>query len=108
MSAPAAPTTTLEDLLDALAARRIARMPPTAWAQVAATFPETERHATGVAGALLIIRTPAGPAAVETPSDQEVVVRPLAEAEVRRFVTDRLAQYERMWEGCGCRIDYYR
>jgi len=108
MSASATRTTSLEDLLDALADGRIARMSPTAWAAIAATFPETERHATGVAGALLIIRTPAGPAAVETPSDQEVVVRPLADADVRRFVTDRLAQYERMWEGCGCRIDYYR
>jgi hypothetical protein len=109
MAAPTTRPTTPDDLLDALAAGRIACMPPAAWARLAGTFAEKERHTTGVAGVLLIVDTPAGPAAVETPSDQEVVVRPLADADaVRRFVTDRLARYERMWEGCGCRIDYYR
>ena len=24
-----------------------------------------------------------------------------------RFVAERMDQYERMWDGCGCRIDYY-
>jgi hypothetical protein len=37
------------------------------------------------------------------------VIRRLAdEAAAARFVADRLATYERMWDGCGCRIDYYR
>jgi hypothetical protein len=77
------------------------------WAAMAASFPEIERHATGVAGDLLIVRTGAGLAAVELPTDAERIIRPLADAEAaRRFVDERLAQYERMWEGCGCRIDY--
>ncbi len=25
----------------------------------------------------------------------------------RRFVEDRMETYERMWDGCGCRIDYH-
>jgi hypothetical protein len=24
----------------------------------------------------------------------------------QRFVDDRLATYERMWDGCGCKVDY--
>ena len=27
--------------------------------------------------------------------------------EARRFVDDRLEVYERMWDGCGCKIKYY-
>ena len=26
--------------------------------------------------------------------------------EANRLVDDRLAAYDRMWNGCGCRIDY--
>jgi hypothetical protein len=25
----------------------------------------------------------------------------------QQFVADRMAQYERMWDGCGCRVRYY-
>ena len=24
-----------------------------------------------------------------------------------RFVEDRLSDYERMWDGCGCKIEYH-
>jgi len=104
----ARPAATPADLLATLEAGRVARLPPDAWRHLSGSFTEVERYATGLAGDLLIVRTPAGLAAVETPSDREVVVRPLADpAAALAFVTDRLAQYERMWEGCGCRIDYY-
>jgi hypothetical protein len=26
----------------------------------------------------------------------------------QEFVTDRLAVYEKMWDGCGCKVDYYK
>ena len=49
-----------------------------------------------------------GFAALEQPAPDTWVVRRLGErAEADRFIQDRLAQYERMWDGCGCRIDYY-
>lgn len=90
-----------------LADGRIVRVSADAWTAIAASFPEVERHPTGVAGDLLIVSTETGLAAVERPTDAERVIRPLADAEAaRRFVDERLAQYERMWEGCGCRIDY--
>jgi len=79
------------------------------WDQVAPELPVLERHDTWLRGDLLIVRTPAGLAAVESPSPGERVIRRLAdEAAAARFVADRLATYERMWDGCGCRIDYYR
>jgi hypothetical protein len=42
----------------------------------------------------------------ETP-DREVLVRirPTREA-AEEFVAHRLETYERMWDGCGCKVDY--
>jgi hypothetical protein len=42
----------------------------------------------------------------ETP-DREVLVRKLDSIDAaNRLVDERLADYERMWDGCGCKIDY--
>ena len=102
-------TTTREDaaLLRLLESESVV-VPADAWAQQAANVEEVERHATGLAGDLVLIRVGDTLAAVEAPEPGVRVVRrlgtPTAAAE---FVTRRLGQYERMWEGCGCRIDYY-
>ena len=40
--------------------------------------------------------------------EADVVLRPLAEESVAEFVAQRQATYDRMWDGCGCKIDYYR
>ncbi len=42
----------------------------------------------------------------ETPEREIVIrIRPTVEAE-EEFVAGRLEIYERMWDGCGCKIDY--
>ncbi len=44
----------------------------------------------------------------ETSDKGEVVIRRFdSEEDASRFVSDRLDTYDRMWDGCGCRIDYY-
>jgi len=90
--------------------RREAVVPLTAaeWEEVGPAFEVVERHSTFLAGELLVVRSGAGLFAVEAPSTGERVVRRLPdEAEVRRFVRERLDTYERMWDGCGCKVDYY-
>jgi hypothetical protein len=43
----------------------------------------------------------------ETP-DREVLARAMATREdANTFVNKRLEIYERMWDGCGCKIDYF-
>jgi hypothetical protein len=38
----------------------------------------------------------------------EILVRKMATLEdADTFVKDRLDTYERMWDGCGCKVDYY-
>jgi hypothetical protein len=99
---------TVEELGRRLESERIVPMSASQWAKLADDFEEMQRHDTLVAGDLLIVRGEAGLAAVEQPSPDERVVRLLSdEEEAHRFVADRLEQYERMWDGCGCKVDYY-
>ena len=78
------------------------------WMAVAGGFEEMQRHQTFIAGDLLIVKGDAGFAAVEQPSPDQRVVRHLRDSDdVHRFVLQRMGEYERMWDGCGCRIDYY-
>lgn len=91
-----------------LRAERIVPMPAAEWDALAGQIEEIERHDTFIAGPLLIVRTPAGMAAVERPSPATRVVRRIADmTEARSFVDGRLETYDNMWNGCGCKVDYY-
>jgi len=79
------------------------------WERLAPRFEVLEIHETRLAGQLLLVRGPAGLAAVERPERGRRVIRPLAdETAARAFVKDRLETYDRLWDGCGCHIDYLR
>jgi len=98
---------------DALTARilseGIVTLDTAAWQKVEESFEELERHDTFIAGDLLIATRDGVLVAVEQPMSTRRVIRRLTdEAEVRRFVQDRLDTYERMWDGCGCKVEYYR
>ena len=97
-----------EELVRRLMTERVVSLTADAWAALADGIEEVERHSTGVAGDLLIVRVESHLAAVEEPSSGNRVVRRLADTdEAGEFVRQRLEQYERMWDGCGCKVDYY-
>jgi len=99
---------TAEELRSRLEAERIVAISAAEWAAVAESFEQLERRDTFVAGDLLIVRSETVLAAVEQPSPEQRVIRRLSDdAEARRFVQRRLDEYERMWDGCGCTVDYY-
>jgi len=78
------------------------------WRELADHFPVEERHHTQLAGELLIVRFGGGLAAVEAPSRDARVSRYLGgPEEARAFVARRMEEYERMWDGCGVKVDYY-
>jgi len=80
----------------------------TEWESLSPDFPEVERHNTQLAGPLLIVEVGESLAAVEQPSRDARVARLLGgPEEVRAFVEKRLEEYERMWDGCGVKIEYY-
>ncbi len=98
----------IDELKQRLQAERIVALSADEWAGLSPAFVDVERHDTYLAGDLLIVRLDGLFAAVEQPSPAERVLRRLADEEdVKRFVRMRLEEYERMWDGCGCKIDYY-
>jgi len=99
---------TPEDLRRTLRTEPIVRLAAAEWEALAPGFEEVERHHTAVAGSLVIIRAGGTLAAVEQPRPDERVVRRLDDEDaMRAFVGERMATYERMWDGCGCKVDYY-
>jgi hypothetical protein len=43
----------------------------------------------------------------ETPEGNALARRMHSIEDADTFVNDRLATYERMWDGCGCKIKYF-
>lgn len=44
----------------------------------------------------------------ETTNRGEIILRKLtSEADAMKLVNDRLEIYDKMWDGCGCKINYY-
>ncbi len=43
----------------------------------------------------------------QTPDGEILVRRLISRKAAESFVEDRLYDYERMWDGCGCKIDYH-
>jgi hypothetical protein len=98
-----------QQLQRGLEAGEIVRLDRDDWDSCRDRFRVMERHDTGLRGELLIVAGAAGLAVVEEPSTVERVVRPLPSLQAaRELLADRLATYDRMWDGCGCKIDYYR
>jgi len=63
---------------------------------------------TCIAGWIRILRINDHFAVQEQTPDGELLVRRLVSREAaERFIEDRLNDYERMWDGCGCTIDYH-
>ena len=99
---------TQPELLRRLAEEGIVPLTAEEWGEIRHAFQVVERHPTFLAGELVIAHSEAGLIAVEEPRDDERVVRRLGdEAAMRAFVKERLDTYERMWDGCGCKVDYY-
>jgi hypothetical protein len=43
----------------------------------------------------------------ETPKGEVLVRRMPSRDSAERFVDLRMQSYERMWDGCGCKVDYF-
>ena len=78
------------------------------WEELAPSFPVVTRHNTQLAGDLLIVEGEGVLLAIEQPSRDARVARLLGTPHAAKaFVEKRLEEYERMWDGCGVKIDYF-
>lgn len=89
-----------EALLERLAGGEVIALPEREWTALAPSFETVEDHPTGVAGRLLVLRRGRRWLAVEQPDPGRRAVRGLTGREAARsFVQDRLAAYDRIWDG---------
>lgn len=104
--APASGGPSGEGLTARLAAGEIVRLPERDWTAAAGEFTVVQETPTAIAGSILLVRFSApgrrGRAwgLVEQPEPGQRVVRPLAgRAQGLTLIGERLAAYERMWDG---------
>jgi hypothetical protein len=98
---------TLDELNERLRTAGIVPVSAEDWGAFSDGVEVVERHPTQLAGDLLIVRLEGGLAALEAPSRDARVVRRLSgPEEARTFVAKRMEEYERMWDGCGVKVDY--
>ena len=91
---------TRKQLLATLQAGKVAAVPRQQWPTLGRDFVESESHSTGMAGALRIGRFGAYLVAVEEADAGLTAVRPLpSRSAARSFVQQRLAAYDRLWDG---------
>jgi len=63
---------------------------------------------TRLAGMLRVLELDDRTLIQEQTFDGQPLVRRMESAEAAlAFVVERLATYERMWDGCGCKVDHY-
>ena len=67
-----------------------------------------EERDTLVSGLIRILEWKGRVLVQEFTDKEEPVLRETASLEeARRFVEERMRTYEKMWDGCGCKVDYF-
>jgi hypothetical protein len=67
-----------------------------------------EEHDTFFSGKIRILKTGDNYLIQEQTPQEELAIRLMnSKDEAKQFVLHRLETYENMWNGCGCRVDYY-
>lgn len=87
----------------------ILQLPPDALAALLATTQPVHEADTHFAGMIRILEFEGRLLVQEQHPEQELLlVRRFADrATADAFVQDRLDTYERMWDGCGCKVHYF-
>ena len=96
------------DVLKEIERRRVVVFPADGLAELLESAETVREENTFIAGAIRILLISDEIVVQEqTPDTKDVVVRGCSSRdEAERFVDERLSAYERMWDGCGCKIDY--
>ncbi len=96
------------DLIDQIETQEIVSLDPEDLPKLLAVAEPIRAEDTGLAGWIRIV-TIEGPILVQeqTPDGVILVRKHDSREAAARFVERRLAAYERMWDGCGCKIDYH-
>lgn len=96
-----------DDLLERLDRDRIVSLEPDELAALLDRALTLRDDDTLLAGRIRILTLEGRVLVQEQTTGGEVLIRQVgSEAAAQRLVDDRLATYERMWDGCGCKVRY--
>lgn len=99
-------TKAVQARLDREAVAEISRGELESLLKAARTLRSEDTHMSGWIRILLLGE--AVPLQEQTPAGEVLLTKMPSREEAERVVDGRLATYERMWDGCGCRVDYRR
>lgn len=96
-----------EDAGSALARRAPEPIDAAAWQRLAAEAEPLRSEDTSISGWIHVVRREDEFLVLEEAPRGRLLLRRYADrAPAEAFVDRRLAAYDRMWDGCGCKIDY--
>jgi len=96
------------DILDQLGRQAIVTLGPEDLGGLLESAETVREVDTGISGRIRVLAVADNVIVQEQTPKGEVLVRRMSSLEeAERFVEQRLVAYERMWDGCGCRIDYH-
>jgi len=97
-----------DDISRRISANRLLVLRPGEAGEIAQQAELVEKHGTLGQGDLMVMSWLGMRIVIEQADAETFIARRFSDQrEVDLFVERRLDQYERMWDGCGCRIDYY-
>lgn len=86
----------------------VARLTSEELGELLAAAPEHREIDAGLGGVIRVLRRGTQFVIQEQTGKGEIVVRLLPTNEAAEaFVAERLEAYERLWDGCGCKINYF-
>jgi hypothetical protein len=98
----------LEEAVRRLEEGEVVPLPTGEWEALSGAFEVVHSQDTLVSGMITLLHQGDLYAVMEEPGPDERVLRGfVGEVSARGFIAERMETYERMWDGCGCRIDYY-
>jgi hypothetical protein len=98
----------LRELIEGLEEREVLSLGPGELPRLLEVAETIRAEDTRLAGWIRILSLDGRVLVQEETPDGEVLLRRLdSPTSAGQFVQRRLADYERMWDGCGCRIDYH-
>jgi len=95
------------ELIEGIQEQRVVSLDPSRLSGLLEAVETLRAEDTRLSGWIRILRLGGHIAIQEETPEGEVLLRGAATREAAEQLVDkRLADYERMWDGCGCRIDY--
>ena len=95
-------------ILDRLSGEKYIRLSPSELSVLLDHTETVEEHDTLISDTIRILLYKALYLIQETSNRQEILLRTANSLEAaRQFVSERMDIYDKMWDGCGCKVDYY-